>query len=80
MPHADGSLHPLPAGGFDGGAACMFSDVYPTSYECACLHAVDLARGAHASRSVSSLHGLLASRGTGVLWFALLLQHGCSIM
>ena len=43
MPHADGSLHPLPAGGFDGGAACMFSDVYPTSYECACLHDFNLA-------------------------------------
>ena len=38
MPHADGSLHALPAGGFDGGAACMFSDVYPTSYEYARLH------------------------------------------
>ena len=56
MPHADGSLHPLPAGGFDGGAACMFSDVYPTSYECACLHGADVARGAHASKNVSSSH------------------------
>ena len=38
VPHADGSLHPLPAGGLDAGEACMFCDVYPTSFECACLH------------------------------------------
>lgn len=44
--------------------ACMHPA--PDHYECACLPGVELARGACASGSVSSLHGLLVSRGTGV--------------
>lgn len=36
MPHADGSLHVLPPG-LDAAAACMFSDAFPTAYECAAV-------------------------------------------
>jgi len=35
VPHADGSLHALPPGGLSDADACMFSDVFPTAYECA---------------------------------------------
>lgn len=37
VPHADCGLHAVPPG-LDDAAACMFSDIYPTSYECAALH------------------------------------------
>ena len=42
MPHADCGLHAVPPG-LDDAAACMFSDIYPTSYECAALHCLAFA-------------------------------------